>query len=144
MIAEKAAHLPWLDRQRRMVERLVKKTQDGTLGTPTDDTPEAEEMRVEVGDKTENHYYGTKADGATSDTRDVADKSRKAPMKSGVLGPLALAAALVIGLLVGVWGGDLFDRGGENGENVGTPPIPVVQPAAEQWLRVTVEEPETP
>lgn len=52
-IADHALSIEKDGRQRQIVERLIKKTQDGTLGTPTDDPFPSEPMAVTVGDKFE-------------------------------------------------------------------------------------------
>lgn len=50
--AERLMGAQGLDRRGRLVERLVRKTQDGTLGTATGDDPGGEDV-IQVGD---NHY----------------------------------------------------------------------------------------
>lgn len=50
--AEKLLQAAGLDRRGRLVERLVKKTQDGSLGQSTPDDPGADDV-IQVGD---NHY----------------------------------------------------------------------------------------
>jgi hypothetical protein len=50
--------LDGINRRGRLVERLVKKTQDGTIGQPGPDKPQEADMGVRVGsdDVTHNHY----------------------------------------------------------------------------------------
>jgi len=71
-------------RRQAIVERLIRKTQDGTLGTPTDDWPlgntDAGGMGVQVGD-TIIHQH-------------VSEQHRTAGAL-GTLGKAALAAALI-------------------------------------------------
>ncbi len=51
--AERVGMIQKLARQSRLVRRLVRKTQDGTLGQPTPETDGADDM-IQVGD---NHYH---------------------------------------------------------------------------------------
>lgn len=57
MLAQEAAGLDRAQRQAALVQRLVRKSQNGTLGTPTVEAEDAEgdEMGVRIGD--ENHFY---------------------------------------------------------------------------------------
>ena len=62
-LAHDAAGLDNLQRKQRVVERLVRKTQDGTLGQvdPTSDESPEEDMGVSVGNRTVHNYYGQPA-----------------------------------------------------------------------------------
>ena len=57
MLAHEAASLDRLQKQAALVNRLVRKTQNGTLGRPTVEAEDAEgdEMGVRIGDET--HFY---------------------------------------------------------------------------------------
>ena len=60
-----------LDRRGRIVERLVKKTQDGTIGQPGPDEPQEADMGIRVGDDTIHNHYELAAP--------VAPDGRRAP-----------------------------------------------------------------
>ena len=62
-------------RRQQIVERLIRKTQDGTLGRPTNEPWPDEEMAVSVGDTTNHHYH--------------------TPPRGNSLGKLAIAAGLL-------------------------------------------------
>ena len=62
LIADQAAAIERINREGSLVQRLVKKTQDGTLGKASSepmDTGLEEEMAVTVGDTINHHHYPT-------------------------------------------------------------------------------------
>jgi hypothetical protein len=86
MLAQRAAGLDQTRQEARLVRRLVRKTQDGTLGRPTsepEDGAEAEEddVGVRIGD--EIHYHASPA----------------AAGQSGAIRPAMKIAAVIAGLL---------------------------------------------
>ncbi|MHC4180494.1 MAG: hypothetical protein ACYSWU_23575 [Planctomycetota bacterium] len=77
-LAHEAAVLEKLQAEGAMVRRLVRKTQDGTLGQATSEPEDTGDMGVEVGNETtHNHYYAKPA--ATSSLA-------KAAMAAALLG----------------------------------------------------------
>lgn len=55
---EKAVDIDRLYRQSRYVQRLVRKTQDGTIGTAEDNEMSEDDASFNVGDQVHNHYHG--------------------------------------------------------------------------------------
>lgn len=97
-LAHEAVALESLQRKDTLVQRLVRKTQNGTLGKETVEPEDAEDMGVAVGNQTHNHYY-------------AADSPPKPP--TGVLTKAAIGAALLASgagaALTGAWALGAFD-----------------------------------
>lgn len=55
-LGHEAMMMDKLQKQGALVERLVRKAQDGSLGTSTDEPEEADSMGVMVGNEIHNHY----------------------------------------------------------------------------------------
>jgi len=95
-LADQAMGMDRTNRQARLVERLVRKAQDGTIGTPEQGAGpsgvEGGEDMVRVGD--ENHYHYPPAPPAPPPT--VAT-----PPASGGLASFAAKAALVTAIAAG-------------------------------------------
>ena len=76
-----------------MSRRLVRKLQNGTLGTETDE-PEDEDMAVNVGNTI--HYHTGSSSGGNTDGAGAAGTDSPPSLLSKVAGPL-VAAALAAG-----------------------------------------------
>lgn len=110
LVAGEAAQLEKLLRQNAIVERLVKKRQDGTIGQPTQEPQDrslGEDVGVSVGN-TINHYYpppiqqpAAALDAASPGSPAAPAAASASATKAGIGKTLALAAALLGGSGIG-------------------------------------------
>ncbi len=83
-LAHEAVAIDRTQQQANLVQRLVRKTQNGTLGEETVEPEDIEGMGVAVGNETHNHYY---------------------PAAAGLLPKVVLISALIAsGVVAGVFG----------------------------------------
>ena len=86
-----------LDKQAALVRRLVRKTQDGTVGK-VDDMPDEEDTEVRIGDETHLHLPQQKDGGGLSGTTKLA--------LSALLGGAVASMPMWGPVVLGMFGGD--------------------------------------
>ena len=102
-------------RRDRSIHRLVKKTQDGTLGTPTEESKDEAEDVVNVGN--EIHYHYQKPD-------EPAAPQQKSPMIMPQQEKRSAALPLIAGLALGT----LIPAAGWVGYMLAKPGAPIAAP----------------
>ncbi len=135
LVAGEAAQLEKLLRQHQLVERLVKKRQDGTIGQPTEEPGDGEDVGVSVGN-TINHYYPTQTQPAAAPVASSPGAAVAPAATSDWKKALALAAALLGGSGVGVavpWALGAFNKPAATNTTV-------VQPGESRGLGIEVIE----
>ncbi|WP_436716577.1 hypothetical protein U8335_03955 [Roseiconus lacunae] len=85
------------DRRQRLTERLIKKTQDGTLGKPTTEPMDGDDMGVSVGNEINYHYSQPAAQPAPAPAASPATSIAKTVAAAGLaLAGLGTGTALPI------------------------------------------------
>jgi len=116
LLAGKAQMLARSERQQGLLNRLARKTMDGTLGQPNEaDDAGADDMQLRIGDETIN-YYGSPPEAPANTPTATKATGWASVLKQAALGAALVAAGGGMATALSAWFPD-------------APTTPVVQPA---------------